>query len=141
MTTPLRLGIAGLGTVGAGVLKIIAAHGDLIAARTGRPVVVSAVSARSRNRDRGVDLSPYAWEDDPVALAQRDDVDVFVELIGGSEGPAKAACEAALAAGKDVVTANKALLAHHGQALAEAAEAAGRVIRYEAAVAGGIPII
>ncbi|MCV6587172.1 MAG: homoserine dehydrogenase, partial [Marinibacterium sp.] len=83
----------------------------------------------------------YAWETDAVALAQRDDVDVFVELMGGSEGAAKDATEAALAAGKDVVTANKALLALHGQALAETAEAAGRVIRYEAAVAGGIPVI
>ena len=99
------------------------------------------MSARDRDKDRGVDLSGYAWEDDPVALARRDDVDVFVELMGGSDGPAKAATEAALAAGKDVVTANKAMLAHHGQALAEAAEAAGRVIRFEAAVAGGIPVI
>ncbi|MEX5729608.1 homoserine dehydrogenase [Rhodovulum iodosum] len=141
MTTPLRLGLAGLGTVGAGVVKIVAARANLLARRTGRPVVITAVSARTRDKDRGVDLAPYAWEDDPVALARREDVDVFVELMGGSDGPAKAASEAAIAAGKDVVTANKAMLAIHGQALAEAAEEAGRVIRFEAAVAGGIPVV
>ena len=141
MTKPLRLGIAGLGTVGAGVVKIVQTHADLLTARTGRMVTISAVSARSRGRDRGVDLSAYAWEDDPVALARRDDVDVFVELMGGEDGPAKAATEAAIAAGKDVVTANKAMLAIHGQALAEAAEAAGACLRFEAAVAGGIPAI
>ncbi|MBY6203166.1 homoserine dehydrogenase [Maritalea mobilis] len=141
MTDPIRLGIAGLGTVGAGVVKIVQRQADLLAARCGRPIEVSAVSARSRDKDRGVSLKAYAWEDDPVALARRDDVDVFVELMGGSDGPAKAATEAALAAGKHVVTANKALLAHHGQAMAEAAEAAGVALRYEAAVAGGIPVI
>ncbi|MCL4108766.1 UNVERIFIED_CONTAM: hypothetical protein GTU68_049107 [Idotea baltica] len=141
MTTPLRLGIAGLGTVGVGVLKIVRQKANVLAARTGRPIVITAVSARSQGKDRGVSLSDYAWEDDPVALATRDDVDVFVELMGGSDGPAKAATEAALAAGKDVVTANKAMLALHGQTLAEQAEAAGQVIRFEAAVAGGIPII
>ena len=141
MTSPLRLGIAGLGTVGTGVVKIIQTHPDLLAARAGRPVEISAVSARSRDKDRGVALDAYAWEDDPVRLATRDDVDVLVELIGGDAGPAKAAVEAAIASGKDVVTANKAMLALHGQALAEAAEAAGRVIRFEAAVAGGIPVV
>ncbi|MBO9475043.1 homoserine dehydrogenase [Shimia sp. R10_1] len=140
-TTPLRLGIAGLGTVGVGVVKIVRQKANLLAARTGRPVEITAVSARSKNKDRGVSLANYAWEDDPVALAKRDDVDVFVELMGGEDGPAKDAIEAALALGKDVVTANKALLAHHGQALAEAAEAKGAVIRFEAAVAGGIPVI
>ena len=132
MTDPLRLGIAGLGTVGVGVVKIVQNHGELLAARSGRPVTISAVSARSREKDRGVDISGYDWEDDPVELARREDVDVLVELMGGEDGPAKAATEAAIAAGKDVVTANKAMLAHHGQAMAEAAEAAGRVIRFEA---------
>ncbi|MDP2496235.1 homoserine dehydrogenase [Shimia thalassica] len=141
MTTPLRLGIAGLGTVGVGVVKIVRQKANLLATRTGRPVVITAVSARSRDKDRGVNLSDFAWEDDPVALAKRDDVDVFVELMGGHDGPAKDSIEAAIATGKDVVTANKALLAHHGQALAEAAEAKGCVIRFEAAVAGGIPVI
>ncbi|WP_104018352.1 homoserine dehydrogenase [Roseovarius nitratireducens] len=141
MSTPLRLGIAGLGTVGTGVVRIVRQKAEILARRAGRPVTISAVSARTRDRDRGVSLSGYAWEDDPVALARRDDVDVFVELMGGSDGPAKAATEAAIATGKDVVTANKAMLAHHGQALALAAEEAGRVIRFEAAVAGGIPVV
>ncbi|CRL13261.1 homoserine dehydrogenase [Phaeobacter italicus] len=141
MTEPLRLGIAGLGTVGTGVIKIIRRQAALLEARTGRTIQISAVSARDASKDRGVPLGDYAWETDPVALATRDDVDVFVELMGGHEGAAKGATEAALAAGKDVVTANKALLAIHGQALAEQAEAAGRVIRFEAAVAGGIPVI
>ncbi len=138
---PLRLGIAGLGTVGVGVVKIVRQKAELLAARTGRAIEITAVSARSKDKDRGVTLSGYAWEDDPVALAKRDDVDVFVELMGGEDGPAKDAIEAAIALGKDVVTANKALLAHHGQALAEAAEAKDAVIRFEAAVAGGIPVI
>lgn len=141
MVEPLRLGIAGLGTVGIGVVKIVQRHADLIAARAGRPVVITAISARDRMKNRDADLSSYAWEDDPVALAKRPDIDVFVEVMGGHEGAALAATEAAIAAGKDVVTANKAMLAHHGQALAEAAEAQGRVIRFEAAVAGGIPVI
>ncbi len=141
MSGTLRLGIAGLGTVGVGVVKIIRREAALLTARTGTGITISAVSARTRDKDRGVSLSGYDWEDDPVRLATRDDVDVFVELMGGSDGPAKAATEAALKAGKDVVTANKAMLAVHGQALAELAEAQGRVIRYEAAVAGGIPVI
>ncbi|GHF61546.1 homoserine dehydrogenase [Seohaeicola zhoushanensis] len=141
MTAPLRLGIAGLGTVGTGVVQILRRHAALLEARTGRAITLSAVSARSRDKDRGVPLKDYGWEDDPVALARRDDIDVFVELIGGDEGPALDAVKAALATGKDVVTANKAMLAHHGRELAEMAEAAGRVIRYEAAVAGGIPVI
>lgn len=141
MTEPLRLGIAGLGTVGAGVVKIVRQKAALLEARGGRPITISAVSARNRLKDRGVPLDDYVWEDDPVALAKRDDVDVFVELVGGSDGPAKAATEAALRAGKDVVTANKALLAHHGQNLAEMAEQAGSLLRFEAAVAGGIPVV
>jgi homoserine dehydrogenase len=138
---PLRVGIAGLGTVGIGVVKIVQRHADLIAARAGRAVVITAVSARDRTKNRDADLSGFAWETDPVALARRDDVDVFIEVMGGHEGPARLATEAAIAAGKDVVTANKALLAHHGHALALAAEAKGRSIRFEAAVAGGIPVI
>ena len=141
MTKPLRLGIAGLGTVGVGVVKIVRRQAEMLETRTGRAVVITAVSARDADKDRGVSLSGYAWETDPVALAKRDDVDVFVELMGGHDGAAKDATEAALASGKDVVTANKALLAIHGQALAEQAEAAGQVIRFEAAVAGGIPVV
>lgn len=141
MSAPLRLGIAGLGTVGIGVVKIIQAHADLLSMRCGRPVTITAVSARDRQKNRDADLSCYAWEPDAVKLAAREDVDVFVELIGGSEGVARDAIAAALAAGKDVITANKALLAIHGQEIAEAAEAAGRLVRFEAAVAGGIPVI
>jgi homoserine dehydrogenase len=138
---PLRLGLAGLGTVGIGVVNIIQNHSDLITARAGRRIEITAVSARDRTRNRDADLSAYAWEQDPVALAQRADVDVFIEVMGGHEGAARDATLAAIAAGKDIVTANKALLAHHGQSLALAAEGAGRVIRFEAAVAGGIPVI
>jgi len=141
MSTPFRLGIAGLGTVGTGVVKIVQTHGAMLAAKAGRPVEIAAVSARNRTRDRGVDLSAYAWEDDATRLAHRDDVDCVVEVIGGSDGPAKALAEQALAAGKHVVTANKALIAHHGQALAEAAEAAGVALRFEAGVAGGISVL
>ena len=139
--SPLRLGIAGLGTVGTGTVRIIQNHAALLATRSGRPVAISAVSARDRMKNRAVDLSAYAWEDDPRALALREDVDVFVELVGGDEGVAREAVTAALKAGKDVVTANKALLAIHGQELAELAEANGCVLRFEAAVAGGIPVI
>jgi homoserine dehydrogenase len=138
---PLRLGLAGLGTVGIGVVKIVQDHSALIAARTGRSVQITAVSARDRHRNRDADLSGYEWESDPVTLARRADIDVFIEVMGGHEGAAYDATMAAIAAGKDVVTANKALLAHHGHALALAAESAGRVIRFEAAVAGGIPVI
>jgi len=141
MTSPLKLGIAGLGTVGTGLVKIVQNHADLLAARAGRGIEITAVCAQTRNKYRGVSLDDYAWEDDPVALAKRDDVDVFVELIGGSDGPAKAATEAALKAGKDVITANKAMLAIHGHELAVLAETNDCTIRFEAAVAGGIPVI
>src|SRR5439155_9722523 len=109
--------------------------------RAGRPVVVGAVSARDRTRDRGVPLSALRWYDDPVALAADPGTDVVVELIGGSDGPARALVHAALEAGKPVVTANKALLAVHGAALAELAEQRGVSLAFEAAVAGGIPVI
>ncbi|MBV0893180.1 homoserine dehydrogenase [Paracoccus sp. Z118] len=141
MSAPLRLGIAGLGTVGIGVVKIIQNHAELLSARSGRPVQITAICARDRQKNRDADLSDYAWEDCARDLARRDDVDVFVELIGGDEGIAREAIEIALDSGKDVVTANKALLAIHGQALAERAERQGRSLRFEAAVAGGIPVI
>ncbi|EBA01919.1 Homoserine dehydrogenase [Rhodobacterales bacterium HTCC2150] len=141
MTSSLKLGIAGLGTVGTGLVKIVQNHADLLTARAGRAIEISAVCAQTRNKYRGVSLEDYAWEDDPVALAKRDDVDIFVELIGGSDGPAKAATEAALKAGKDVITANKAMLAIHGHQLAELAELNNCTIRFEAAVAGGIPVV
>jgi homoserine dehydrogenase len=137
----LRIGVAGLGTVGGGVLKLVSANAELLSRRTGRPIQVVAVSARDRSRDRGVDLSNVRWYENAADLAVDPDVDVFVELIGGSDGIAKQAVEAALAAGKHVVTANKALLAHHGAALAKTAESAGLTLAFEAAVAGGIPAI
>lgn len=141
MSDPIRVALAGLGTVGAGVVKMIETHSELIEARAGRPVQITAVSARSRSKDRGVDVSSYAWEDDPVALARRDDVDILIEVMGGEDGPAKVAVETALSAGKHVITANKAMLAHHGQMLAELAEENGACLRFEAAVAGGIPCV
>jgi len=139
--TPLRIGVAGLGTVGAGLLTLLGRNAEIVAARAGRPIVASAVSARSRGRDRGVALDGLAWHDDPVALATDPGVDVVVELMGGSEGPARQLVEAALAAGKPVVTANKALLAVHGASLAALAERHGAPLAFEAAVAGGIPAI
>jgi homoserine dehydrogenase len=134
-----RLGVAGLGTVGAGLLKFLAERPDF--APAGGRAVVSGVSARSRSRPRPVDISALPWFDDPVALASSPDVDVFVELVGGSDGPAKAAVEAALSRGKPVVTANKALIAEHGLELARLAESKGAPLLFEAAVMGGTPAV
>ncbi len=141
MTRPLSVAVAGLGTVGGGVLKLLRDNADIVAARAGRPIAVTAVSARDRGKDRGVPISGLRWYEDPVALAADPAVDVIVELIGGSEGPAKALVEAAIAARKPLVTANKALLAVHGAELAAAAEANNVALAFEAAVAGGIPVI
>jgi homoserine dehydrogenase len=132
----LRIGIAGLGTVGCGLIDFVTGQGAL-----SRAVEIKGVTARTRDRQRPVDITPYPWFDDPVALAISPDIDVFVELMGGSEGTAKDAVEAALKAGKHVVTANKALLAEHGGVLADLAARHKVEIRYEAAVAGGIPVI
>ncbi len=141
MAAPLRIALAGLGTVGGGVIRLLESNADLIARRAGRPVEVVAVSARDRNKDRGFDIGRFAWEDDMSALAARSDVDVVVELVGGSDGPALALGRNALAAGKGLVTANKAMIAHHGMELAQAAEASGAALKFEAAVAGGIPVV
>ncbi len=141
MAEALRVGIAGLGTVGASVARLLATKATELTRQCGRDIVVTAVSARSRGRDRGVDLSGAEWFDDPVDMAKTAPIDVFVELIGGDEGPARASVKAALEAGRHVVTANKALLARHGVALAEIAEKKGVLLNYEAAVAGGIPVI
>ncbi len=138
---PFRVGVAGLGTVGASALKIIARQDNALTERAGRPIRVTAVSARDRSRDRGHDLSAYRWFDDPVALARSDEVDCVVELMGGADGPAKAVVETALAHGKHVVTANKALLARHGLDLARRAEEKGVALAFEASAAGGIPIV
>ncbi len=141
MVNDLRLGVAGLGTVGASLLDLVSRKANEFAARCGRPVTVVGVSARDRSRDRGIDLSAVTWFDDPVALAMSPEIDVFVELIGGDSGPAEDSVRAALASGKHVVTANKALLARHGVALARLAEERGVSLGYEASVAGGIPIV
>ncbi|MEG6509590.1 homoserine dehydrogenase [Methyloligella sp. 2.7D] len=141
MSDTLKLGLAGLGTVGCGVLRLLAAHKDLLAERAGRPISVVAVTARDKTKPRDADMSGLRWVDDPVALAADPEIDVFVELMGGENGTPKEAVEAALIAGKHVVTANKALLAHHGTALSRLAEEHGRALNYEAAIAGGIPVV
>jgi len=141
MREPLRLGLAGLGTVGASVFRLLESHAEALAVRCGRPVRVTAVAARERGRDRGVDLGTVAWFDDPAAMAESDDIDVLVELIGGDSGPAERAVTAALEGGRPVVTANKALIARHGLRLAKLAEHKGVAFNFEAAVAGGIPVI
>jgi homoserine dehydrogenase len=137
----LRIGMAGLGTVGGGTFAVLRANGELIAERCGRPIEVAAVCARDRHKDRGLDLAAVRWFDDPLALAADPEIDVVLELIGGAEGVAKDLVETAIAKGKHVITANKALIAHHGTDLARQAEAAGVTLAYEAAVAGGIPVI
>ena len=141
MAEPLRIALAGLGTVGTGVIELLAANRSTIERRAGRPLEIVAVNARDRARDRSVDLSPYAWVDDMQAMAQRGDVDVVLELVGGSDGPALTLARAALDAGKAFVTANKAMIAHHGLALAEQAALRGVPLKFEAAVAGGIPVV
>ena len=140
MADVLRVALAGLGTVGGGVIRVLDENRELIARRAGRPIEVVAVSARDRLKNRGVDLSRFAWVDDTATLADVD-ADVIVELIGGSDGPALALARRTLASGKGLVTANKAMLAHHGLDLARAAEEAGAALKFEAAVAGGIPVI
>jgi homoserine dehydrogenase len=141
MNKPLRLGIAGLGTVGTGLLQLLAEHGGRLAEHVGRHIEVVAISARSRTKKRALTVDNARWFDDAERLAVDPAIDVFVELIGGDNGIAKRAVEAALGAGKHVVTANKALLAKHGSALAGHAETAGVALNFEAAVAGGIPVI
>jgi homoserine dehydrogenase len=141
MAQSLRIALAGLGTVGGGVIRLIETNGTLIGRRAGRPLEIVAVCARDRGKDRGVDLARYQWEDDMTLLAAREDIDVVVELVGGADGPALALARRTLAAGKGLVTANKAMIAHHGMELAEAAEQAGVPLKFEAAVAGGIPVI
>lgn len=141
MSNPLKLGLAGLGTVGVSVMRRLALMENELASSSGRAMRVTSVSARSRNKDRGVDLTSVEWFEDPVALATSDDIDVYVELMGGDSGAAEDSVRAALKAGKHVVTANKALLAKHGNELAKLAEENNVSLNYEAAVAGGIPII
>ncbi|MDE2466730.1 MAG: homoserine dehydrogenase, partial [Alphaproteobacteria bacterium] len=140
MSQPMKIALAGLGTVGGGVAKLLLTRKEELSARAGRPLELVAVGARDRAKPRPVDLSTLTWFGDAVALASSN-ADVVVELIGGDEGPARRLVEASLRAGKHVVTANKALLAHHGLELALIAERQNVALRFEAAVAGGIPIV
>jgi homoserine dehydrogenase len=141
MVAPLKVGLAGLGTVGASVVRLIAAQHAELAAKCGRPVEVVAVSARSRGKDRGIDVKKLRWVADPVELAADPGIDAFVELIGGDGNPARAAVSSALEAGKAVITANKALLAKHGGEFAALAEKHQVALNFEAAVGGAIPIV
>jgi len=141
MAEPLKVGLAGLGTVGTSVIHLLDRGRDKLAARCGRPIEVVALTARSRGKKRDFDLKRFRWAADPVALARDPSIDVFVELVGGEGDPAKRAVETALGAGKPVVTANKALLARHGQRLAALAERRRLALNFEASVAGGIPIV
>jgi len=141
MSDGLKLGLAGVGTVGSGLLRLLAARKAELAVRAGRPIEVVAVSTANRLKNRDADISSFRFVQDPVALAKDPSIDVFVELIGGEGGVAKQAVEAALASGKHVVTANKALLAHHGPSLAALAEKNGVALNFEGAVAGGIPVV
>src|ERR1700722_19244951 len=141
MPEPLKVGLAGLGTVGTAVVRLLEHERDKLLARCGRPIEVVAVSARSRGKKRDIDLKKFRWVSDPVELAADPAIDVLVEVIGGAGDPAKSAVETALAAGKPVVTANKALLAAHGRKLATIAERRGVALNFEASVAGGIPIV
>ncbi len=141
MAAPLKVGLAGLGTVGASVARLIDQQRTVLADKCGRPIEVVAVSARSRGKDRGIDMKKLRWVADPVELARDPGIDAFVELIGGDGNPALAAVSAALKAGKPVVTANKALLARHGVELAGLAEKHKVALNFEAAVGGAIPIV
>jgi homoserine dehydrogenase len=138
---PLKIAIAGLGTVGSGVLQLLDRQADLLTQRAGRRIIVTAVSARDRRRDRGADLSAVRWYEDAAAMAADPEIDVVVELIGGADGIARRVLDTALDHGKHVVTANKALMAHDGTRLAARAEKKGLTLSFEAAVAGGIPVI
>jgi homoserine dehydrogenase len=141
MAEPLRIALAGLGTVGAGVIRLLSVNAELVRSRAGREIRIVAITARDRDRDRGVDLSAFEWCDDMAAMAARDDIDAVVEMIGGADGPALTLARATIREGKALVTANKAMIAHHGLVLAQAAEEAGVPLKFEAAVAGGIPVI
>ncbi len=141
MAAPLKVGLAGLGTVGTSVVRLIREQQHMLEQRCGRPIKIVAVTARSRGKKRGIDLSGVRWVDDPIKLASDPDIDAFVELVGGAGNPARAAVTAALKAGKSVVTANKALLAECGLDLARLAERHKVALNFEAAVGGGIPII
>lgn len=141
MPSPLRIGIAGLGTVGAAVVKLLERQAEALQERTGRQITIAGISASQKEKDRGLNLAHFRWFDDCVTLARSPLIDLFVELIGGADGAALAAAESGLGAGKSLVTANKALLAKHGMRLAALAEEKGIALAFEGSVAGGIPIV
>jgi homoserine dehydrogenase len=141
MPSPLRIGIAGLGTVGAAVVKLLERQAGALQGRTGRQITIAGISASQKEKERGINLAHFRWFDNCAALACSPNIDLFVELIGGADGAALAAAEAALGAGKSLVTANKALLAKHGMRLAALAEEKGIALAFEGSVAGGIPIV
>ncbi|WP_341760697.1 homoserine dehydrogenase [Candidatus Endowatersipora endosymbiont of Watersipora subatra] len=141
MNVPIRIGISGLGTVGMSLVTLIEEKSKFLQERCGRVIIITAINARSRSKDRGRQLNGYQWIDTPDKLASRDNIDVFVELMGGADDPAFSSVRKALNRGKHIVTANTALLAKHGVELAEIAEANGLFLNYEASVAGWIPII
>ena len=141
MSNPINVAVAGLGNVGVGVVKILEQHKELIKDRAGREIQITAVSARSKTQDRGIDLSPYTWVDNVADISDIEDIDIIIELIGGEDGIAYTLSQNTLKNGKSLVTANKAMVAHHGAVLADLAQDNNVTLRYEAAVAGGIPII
>ena len=134
MAQPLRIALAGLGTVGTGVIRLVEENRDLIARRAGRPIEIVAATARDRTKDRGVDLSPYRWVDDMGELATAADVDVVVELVGGSDGPALTLARETLGHGRALVTANKAMIAHHGAELGALADSKNAPLKFEAEI-------
>jgi homoserine dehydrogenase len=141
MADALKIGVAGLGTVGASLVRILQQRANALTVACGRPIRVTAVSARDASKDRGILMEGITWYANPVEMAEKADIDVFVELVGGAEGAAELSVRAALTRGLHVVTANKALLSRHGVELAKIAEEKSRLLNYEAAVAGGIPVI
>ncbi len=136
----LRVGLLGLGTIGTGVARILIEQRELIARRLGKQVRLVAAADKDKGRDRGLDFSSVRLSDDAGDVVSADDVDLVVELIGGYE-PARSFVAAALEHGKHVVTANKALIAKHGEELFSMAAEKGVAIGFEAAVGGGIPCL
>jgi homoserine dehydrogenase len=140
MKQKINVGMIGLGTVGTGALRILHTNAELIRKRVGVPIEVSKIAVRDLHRDRGLKIPSGVLTDNPSQVVEDPDIDIVVELIGGYE-PAKELILAAIARGKHVVTANKALLAVHGAEIHDAARRAGLTIGFEGSVGGGIPVI
>lgn len=137
---PVRVGLLGLGTVGGGVINVLQRNADQIARRCGRRIEIIHAAARRLDAPRICSLDGILLTTDPMSVVENPAVDIVVEVMGGIQ-PARGLIERALSLGKPVVTANKALIAHEGNGLFERAEAQGTLVAFEAAVAGGIPII